>query len=250
MSKEIKILDGMITFEVAADAAVDADVVAALEEQLQASGLCPVKPSPIKKGTANTSPVQSCPPEPDPVPFAVLQFACGDCCLEAVGLEFRAKRFCDNEVIFAASDIITRAFHNGRLIETQLSSTKTVVNRDNFCLLAVDTTDLDPCAPLNTGVSPFAVRVACGACCIKVLNVCRVESIAASGVTLLIPPAGQLLLIKTINNGNLISVRSAKCAFVDTGSICSRDQKVLDACTEPQLASGGACPCPCPCPQA
>lgn len=222
MSKEVKLLNGLVFFEVPRDAGVNADTIAALEVQLQATDAA------VKKA--------------DPVPFAVIQYECGNCCIEALGINFRAKRICKDRVVLSAPDIITKAYHDGRVIDKQLSHTKIIIMRNHFCILELCTTELDPCAPLNIGVSPMALELHCGACCIKALNVGTVTNVDAAGVSLLAPPAGQLLYVKSFNNGKLISVRSAKSAFVETSRICSHEQDVLEV-GEPQWACGCKCEC-------
>lgn len=187
-------------------------------------------------------------------PFAVMAFDCGDCCKEALGYGNTQFIAGTSEATLRADEaIITRAFQGGRLIETHLSRTNIDIALNRFCYVVQPAQDLNPCTPLNLGVSPLVVELDCGACCVKFLNVGEIDD-PASGFLDLIPPADQLIFIKTFSHGKLISVRAtASEVSVAAGRVCSRERSVLEIGPEPRCvcdqatAATGRFPCRC-CP--
>jgi hypothetical protein len=167
-------------------------------------------------------------------PIGVMQFDCGDCCKEAVGYGFTQFIVGTEEIDFRADDlIITRAYQNGKLIETQISHIVITIPRDRFCYVARPIRNLNPCTPLNIGVSPLSIELDCGACCTKFLNIGTIDFLAP-GFLIISPPEEQSIYIKTFSNGKLISVRATDSSInIAENRICSREQNVLEI--EPQL---------------
>jgi hypothetical protein len=176
------------------------------------------------------------------LPSAVIQYECGDCYVEALGINFLSKRFYKDRVKLLALDIITKTYHDGRVIDKELSHKITTISREHFCMIEFYTRELNPCTPLNIGVSPIVLKIGCINCLIKVMNVRTVTRSAAPGLSLLLPPSNQMLYIKTFNRGKIIGVRSAKYAYVQTSRMCSREENVIEP--EPLWGCGCAsCEC-------
>lgn len=174
-------------------------------------------------------------------PFAVIQFVCGNCYVEARGIKFLSKRLYEDKVTLYAPHIITKTYYNGKIIDKQLSRKVIKIPRKHFCIIGLHTNELDPCTPLDIGISPIVLKLGYVNCYIKVMNVRAVTRPFSKSLALLLPPSKQLLYIKTFNHGKLISVRSAKYAYVQTKRICSREENVIEIEPESQWIYGCAC---------
>ncbi|HHT46941.1 MAG TPA: hypothetical protein GX004_06570 [Firmicutes bacterium] len=166
-------------------------------------------------------------------PIGVMLFDCGNCCKEAIGYGFTQLIVGEAEIDFRAEDIITRAYQGGRLVETQFSHTAITIPRERFCYRARTVRDLNPCTPLNIGVSPLTFEIDCGACCTQFLNVETTDT-PVPGFLLISPPEGQLIYIKTFSNGKLVSLRATDFEVnIAESRICIRKQDVI--VVDPQL---------------
>ena len=168
-----------------------------------------------------------CNPQPESV-FAV-QFSCGNCCKKVIGFNATSLLldFLDDVVIFEAENFEILTFSGGRLVNKQMSTRQVrIVPATRFCIVEINSSELDPNNPINIGVSPLAVEVDCGGCCKKILNVNNM--LESSVTTLLSPPQGELLYILTFNNGNLVSLESATLVDVLNSRMCSREENVTE----------------------
>ena len=212
--KEIKLLDGKLVIALPNEANIDTTTVELLETVMIGT------PS-GDSGTARDSGAG--------VAGGAIQFECGDCCKEVLGFGPDGFIFIDlpeKLVTFVQELLLLKAFSNGKLFEKQ-AMRRIQVPFNRFRSAELNVVELDPKLTVSSGLSRIAIEFECGECCKKVLNI-STEIDVFPGLTILIPPRGESLLVKTFSSGELVDLQLVSFMVLNGTHICSREFNVKE----------------------